>query len=257
MKVVILAGGRGIRITEETSTKPKPMVLIGGHPILWYIMKLYAHYGFAEFVIALGYKGDVIKDYLLRYHTSNNDLEVDLDSGNVHFHKQHRCDWKIRMIDTGMQTLTGGRIKRLESLLRTDGTFMLTYGDGLSDINIRRLLDFHRKHGKLATITAVRPPARFGTMAFEGDLVVEFKEKPQTGRGWINGGFFVFEAGVFDYLKDDTTILERDPLERLAVDGQLVAYKHDGFWQCMDTMRDKIHLEELYKTGNVPWIVWE
>jgi glucose-1-phosphate cytidylyltransferase len=257
MKVVILAGGRGIRITEETSTKPKPMVLIGGQPILWYIMKLYAYHGFAEFVIALGYKGDVIKDYFLRYQASNNDLEVDLASGNVQFHKHHRCDWKVRMIDTGMQTLTGGRIKRLESLLRPEGTFMLTYGDGLSDIHISRLLDFHRKHGKLATITAVRPPARFGTMTFDGDLVAEFKEKPQTGRGWINGGFFVFEPDVFDYLKDDTTILERDPLERLAVDGQLVAYKHDGFWQCMDTMRDKIHLEELYKMGNVPWIVWE
>jgi len=257
MKVVILAGGRGIRISEETSTKPKPMVLIGGQPILWYIMKLYAHFGFAEFVIALGYKGDVIKDYFLRYHASNNDLEVDLASGNVQFHKHHRCVWKVRMIDTGMQTLTGGRIKRLESLLRPEGTFMLTYGDGLSDIHVSRLLDFHRKHGKLATITAVRPPARFGTMTFDGDLVVEFKEKPQTGRGWINGGFFVFESDVFDYLKDDTTILERDPLERLAADGQLVAYKHDGFWQCMDTMRDKIHLEELYKMGNVPWIVWE
>ena len=255
MKVVILAGGRGIRISEETSTKPKPMVEIGGNPILWYIMSLYASRGLKEFILALGYKGEIIKDFFMRYQTSNSDIEVDLASGQLQFHRTHRCDWNVRLIDTGLETLTGGRVKRLEPFLRAEGTFMLTYGDGLSDIDVSRLLSFHRDHGKIATITAVRPPARFGTMAFDGDRVVEFKEKPQTGEGWINGGFFVFEPEVFDYLVDDRTILERDPLERLAADGQLMAHRHTGFWQCMDTMRDKIHLEELIKNKNTPWIV--
>lgn len=256
MNVVILAGGKGTRLTEETSVKPKPMVEIGGYPILWHIMSSYAYYGFKEFVVALGYKGEVIKDYFLRYRPSNSDITVNLASGEINFHKLNGTDWIIHMIDTGIDTLTGGRLHRLEPVLKSDGTFLMTYGDGVSDINISDLLAFHRRHGKLATLTAVRPPARFGTMKFEGNQVSEFKEKPQTGEGWINGGFYVMEPGVFDYLHGDQTVLELDPLERLAADGQLMAYKHEGFWQCMDTLRDKLRLESIWNSGAVPWKVW-
>jgi glucose-1-phosphate cytidylyltransferase len=207
-------------------------------------------------VIAVGYKGEIIKDYFLRYRTSNSDIEIDLSNGHVDFHRIHPCPWKVRIIDTGLDTMTGGRLLRLESYLRSEGTFMMTYGDGVANINIPKLLAFHQKHKKYATLTTVRPPARFGTMLFDGNLVAEFKEKPQTGEGWINGGFFVFDPEVFDYLADDKTILERDPLERLAADGQLVAYKHTGFWQCMDTMRDKKSLIEEWESGCAPWKIW-
>ena len=257
MKVIILAGGKGTRLSEETSTKPKPMVEIGGLPIIWHIMKIYSYYDFKDFVIALGYKGEIIKDFFLNYRSANSDLTIDLDSGNVHYDKNHRTDWTVTLVDSGKDTLTGGRLLRLEPYLRSEGTFMLTYGDGVANINIAELLSFHQKHGKIATISAVRPPARFGTMRFEGNQVIEFKEKPQTGEGWINGGFFVFEMNIFDYLLNDQTVLETDPLERLAADGQLVAYKHAGFWQCMDVLRDKKRLEELWKYGDAPWKVWD
>jgi glucose-1-phosphate cytidylyltransferase len=256
MKVVILAGGRGTRLAEETSVRPKPMVEIGGYPILWHIMNIYACRGFKEFVLALGYKGDVIKDYFVRYAHINGDTTVNLATGEVHSSRPKQADWTIRMIDTGDESMTGGRVNRLRDLLRPEGTFMLTYGDGVANVDISDVLAFHRRHGKIATLTAVRPPARFGTMLFEGDRVAEFEEKPQTGEGWINGGFFVFEPGIFDYLTDDRTVLETEPLERLAADGELMAYRHEDFWQCMDTLRDKQRLEEMWAQKSAPWRVW-
>jgi len=252
MKVVILCGGLGTRLSEETELKPKPLVEIGGRPILWHILKLYAHHGFKEFALALGYKGDSIKRFFLEYYHLDSNLTVNLSKGEARAHEREHEDWIVDLIDTGNQTQTGGRIKRLAHLL--DGeTFMLTYGDGLSNVNLRRLLEFHRAHGKLATVTAVRPPARFGGLVFDGDLVKEFTEKPQIGEGWINGGFFILEPAVLDYLAGDDTVLEREPLERLARDKQLVAYRHDDFWQCMDTLRDARLLESLWQSGNAPW----
>jgi len=256
MKVVILAGGRGTRLTEETEAKPKPMVEIGGRPIIWHIMKHYAHYGFKEFFIALGYKGEVVKHYFLDYRTLSGSMTVDLASGDTLVHDRATEDWMVHLIDTGLDTLTGGRVKRLEPWLRNE-TFMVTYGDGVSDVPLDELLKFHRSHGRLATVTAVRPPARFGGLIFNGDLVAEFTEKPQIGEGWINGGFLVLEPGIFEYLKGDDTSLEADALERLAADGQLGAYRHDRFWQCMDTMRDVRLLESLWKSGKAPWKVWQ
>lgn len=256
MKVVILAGGLGTRLAEETEVKPKPMVEIGGKPILWHIMKHYASYGFQEFFIALGYKGEVIKRYFLDYYALNGSMTIKLCEGEVQVHKKECEDWLVHLMDTGLDTLTGGRVKRLEPWLKTE-TFMVTYGDGISDINIEDLLRFHRLHGRLATVTAVRPPARFGGLIFEGDLVVKFTEKPQIGEGWINGGFLVLEPGVFKYFDGDNTSLEGDVLERLATDGQLAAYRHDRFWQCMDTLRDKRLLESLWQGGKPPWKVWE
>ncbi len=256
MKVVILAGGQGTRLAEETAIKPKPMVEIGGYPMIWHIMKGYAHYGFKDFIVALGYKGEVLKDYFMRYHADNSDITVKLADGSVNFERTHETDWVVRMIDTGDRTLTGGRLHRLEPYLRDHGTFMLTYGDGVSNVDIRHLLAFHKQHATLATVTAVRPPARFGTMQFDGDRVVDFKEKPQMTEGWINGGFFVFEPAVFDYLHGDETVLEGEPLENLAADRQLMAYCHAGFWQCMDTLRDKKRLEEIWRSGKAPWKVW-
>ena len=257
MKAVILAGGHGIRLAEETVIKPKPMVEIGGYPILWHIMKLYAHFGFKDFIIALGYKGEVIKDYFLNYHPANSEITVELGKGLVEYHSSHDEDWTVHLMDTGLNTLTGGRLRRMENHLRKAGTFLTTYGDGICDVNIGEVLEFHKRHGKLATITAVRPPARFGTMKFNGDQVINFKEKYQTGEGWINGGFFVFEPGIFDYLEGDDTILERKPLEQLAADGQLMAYKHEGFWRCMDTLRDKLHLQEMWENEAQPWRIWD
>jgi glucose-1-phosphate cytidylyltransferase len=257
MRTVILAGGLGTRLSEETSVRPKPMVEVGGYPLLWHLMNVYAHYEMKRFVLALGYKGDVIKDYFLRYHATNSDITVNLCSGAVEYHKTHRRDWEVRMIDTGDGTLTGGRLHRLEPHLRDGGTFMLTYGDGIADINIAKLFEFHKQHGRIATLTAVRPPARFGTMQFDGNRVIDFKEKPQTQEGWINGGFFVFEPAVFDYLHGDDSVLEGDPLEHLAEDGELMAYHHDGFWQCMDTLRDRNRLQSLWESGAAPWRVWE
>lgn len=253
MKTVILAGGRGSRLSEETYAKPKPMVEIGGIPILVHIMRLYAHADLRDFVLALGYRGDSIKDYFVNYHLRNSDVVVNLRTRETSYLNPVVPDWTVQMIDTGLDTLTGGRLKRLEPLLAPGGTFMLTYGDGVADIELDRLLAFHRQHGRLATVTAVRPPGRFGTMRIDGDRVGSFKEKPQAGEGWINGGFFVFEPGVFDYLTDDQTVLEQDPLERLSRDGQLMACRHEGFWQPMDTVRDRDLLNELWETGAAPW----
>ena len=255
MKVVILAGGVGTRLVEETEIKPKPMVEIGSQPILWHIMRHYAHYGFKEFIIALGYKGEVIKKHVVDYCSLHSDLTVNLKTGEVKIHNDSQMDWTVELVDTGMATLTGGRLKRLAPYLRND-TFMMTWGDGVSDVDLNRLLAFHRSHGKLATLTAVRPPARFGHLVFEGDRVTQFSEKPQTAEGWINGAYFVLEPGALDYIAGDDTQWEREPLERLARDGELLAYRHDSFWQCMDTLRDKRLLESLWQSGRAPWKVW-
>jgi glucose-1-phosphate cytidylyltransferase len=253
MNVVILAGGRGTRFAEETEVTPKPMIQIGGLPMLWHIMTIYSRSGFKDFVVALGYKGEVITDYFVNFQRQNNDMTVNLATGSVEVNHGHECDWNVRMVRTGMDTMTGGRLRRLEPYLVDGGTFMLTYGDGVSDVNAAEVLRFHKRHGRIATLTAVRPPARFGALEFDGDQVIEFKEKPQTGEGWINGGFFVFEPGIFKYLDGDEAILEADALERLARDGELMAYRHEGFWHCMDTLRDKISLEEIWASGSAPW----
>ncbi|MFH1674064.1 MAG: glucose-1-phosphate cytidylyltransferase [Pseudomonadota bacterium] len=255
MKVAILAGGHGTRLAEETVVKPKPMVEIGSKPILWHIMKIYAHYGFKDFVIALGYKGEIIKKYIIDYCALSSDLTVDLKSGDIKFHEGNSVDWRVQLIYTGLHTLTGGRIKRLAPYIGNE-TFMLTWGDGVSDINIPDLLKFHRSHGKLATLTAVRPPARYGHLEFDGERVMEFSEKPQTGEGWINGAFFVLEPEVFNYIEGDDTQWEKEPLERLAKDGELMAYRHTSFWQCMDTLREKHILENYWRSGNAPWKIW-
>jgi glucose-1-phosphate cytidylyltransferase len=255
VKVGVLAGGVGSRLAEETQVKPKPMVEIGGRPILWHIMMHYAHYGFKRFVVALGYKGEVIKKYVVDYCSLNSNLTVNLQTGDVEIHEAYKTDWTVELVDTGVPTLTGGRIKRLAPYLG-DETFMLTWGDGVSDVNLHDLLASHRSHGKLATMTVVHPAARFGHLDLQGDQVVEFSEKPQTRAGWINGAFFVLEPGVFDYIDGDDTQWEREPLERLARDGQLMAYRHTSFWQCMDTLRDRQLLEELWQSGEAPWKVW-
>ena len=256
MKTVILCGGLGTRLSEETSLRPKPMVEIGAKPILWHIMNIYGAHGFNEFVLALGHKGEVIKDFFLNYYNLQSDLTISLKTGGVDASKKCYRDWVVQLIDTGMKTMTGGRLHRLVDRLNKE-TFMLTYGDGVSNVNIKNLIEFHRSHGRTATVTAVRPSARFGGMKFDGDRVTEFTEKPQTGEGWINGGFFVFEPKVFDYLHGDETVLEGEPLENLAKDGELMAYKHDGFWQCMDTMRDKNFLDTAWEGGDAPWKIWE
>jgi glucose-1-phosphate cytidylyltransferase len=256
MKVVILAGGMGTRLSEETEAKPKPMVEVGGRPVLWHIMKHYAYHGFREFCIALGYRGEAIKRYFLDYYGLSGNVTVDLATGGAHVQQRQCEDWRVHLIDTGLATNTGGRLKRLEEWLR-DETFLLTYGDGLTDVNPRQVLTFHRGHGRLATVTAVRPPARFGGLIFDGDLVAEFTEKPQVGEGWINGGFMVMEPGVLEYLAGDATSLEADGLEKLSIDRQLAAYRHEGFWQCMDTLRDVRVLERLWQSGTAPWKVWE
>lgn len=255
MKAVILAGGIGTRLTEETEIKPKPMVEIGGQPLLWHIMKHYAQFGLTDFYVALGYKGEIIKRYFLDYYTLTSSMSIDLSSGKVNRYEKESEDWQVHLIDTGLATLTGGRVKRLEPWLH-DGTFMVTYGDGVSNVNLQELLAFHRSHGRIATVTAVRPPARFGGLVIDGDLVVNFTEKPQIGEGWINGGFLVFEPGIFNYLDDDHASLEVDALERLAADQQLAAYQHHDFWQCMDTIRDKRLLETLWDEGKAPWKTW-
>lgn len=256
MKVAILAGGTGSRLAEETEVKPKPMVEIGGKPILWHIMMYYAQFDFSEFVIALGYKGEVIKKYMVDYCALNSDLTVSMKTGVVRMKNGQTSDWTVDLVDTGMQTQTGGRIKRLKPYLGKE-TFMLTWGDGLSNVNLDDLLAFHRSHGKLATLTAVRPTARFGHLEMDGDRVVEFSEKPQTREGWINGAFFVLEPEIFDYIEGDATHWEMEPLERLAQEGQLMAYRHTSFWQCMDTLREKVYLESLWQSANAPWKIWE
>ncbi len=255
MKVVILAGGMGTRLAEETVVRPKPMVDIGGKPILWHIMKHYAHYSFNDFVIALGYKSEYIKRYFHDYYyCMNGDITISLSNGKVEVHDGAAEDWVINLVETGLMTNTGGRVKRIERWVEGK-TFMLTYGDGVCNVDLEKLLAFHRAHGKLATVTAVRPPARFGSLSFDGDLVTEFVEKPLTGEGWINGGFFVLEPGVFDYIPGDVA-WEQEPLRRIAQDGQMVAFRHDDFWQCMDTYRDLKILEGYWSSGEAPWKVW-
>ena len=246
----------GTRLAEYTEARPKPMVEIGGKPILWYLMKHYAHYGFSEFVVALGYKGDFIKRYFLDYHGLSGSMMVSLKDGRVTpVGSQVVEDWNIHLADTGQDTMTGGRVLRARPFV-SQSTFMVTYGDGLSDVDLGKLYAFHKSHGKIATVTAVRPPARFGGLVFDGDRVAEFTEKPQIGEGWINGGFMCFEPKIFDYLKSDGTVLEKDALEALARDGQLMAYRHEGFWQCMDTVRDLKVLEGLWGSPNPPWKLW-
>lgn len=254
MRTLILAGGFGSRISEETVAKPKPMVEVGAEPILWHILKHYSHHGFRDFVLALGYRGEVIKQYFAQYAALAGDITIDTASGHVDRRPSVAEDWTVHLVDTGLTTATGGRMRRVAHLL--DGTFMMTFGDGVSDVDIPALVAFHRGHGKLATITAVRPPARFGHVELDGDQVTEFSEKPQTGEGWINGGYMVLEQSVLDYIDTDDQYFQKEPMERLAADGQLMAYRHTSFWQCMDTMRDRVYLEDLWESGRAPWKVW-
>lgn len=255
MKAVILCGGKGTRLSEETQVRPKPMVEIGGIPMLIHIMGVYAKYGVKEFVLALGHKGDFIKNYFQGFYTRSSDFTIDLKTGQIDYLNESRRDWKVTLIDTGEDTLTGGRLMRLQEHLKNEKTFMLTYGDGLSDVNISELYNFHKNHGKHASVTAVRPSARFGEMSIQDKKVMQFAEKPQTEIGWINGGYFVFNQDVFNYLKEgDETILERTPLEQLTKDQQLMAYQHHGHWQCMDTLRDKEYLESVWQSQKAFWI---
>ena len=253
MKIIILAGGFGTRLSEYTDTIPKPMVTIGGKPIIFHIMNHYAKFGFKEFYIALGYKSEIIKDYFLNYRTLNSDFTIDLGTGDITHHNFDNLDWKITLVNTGENTMTGGRVKRIQNFIGNE-TCMLTYGDGVSDVNIKELLNFHKTHKKLVTVTAVRPHARFGELEItENNLVETFKEKPQINNGWINGGFFVLEPEFFSYIEGDNTFLEKEPLEIAAQKKQLIAYKHFGFWQCMDTKRDRDSLEESFINKIGPW----
>ena len=252
MKVVILAGGFGTRLSEYTELIPKPMVTIGNRPILWHIMNSYAKHGYKDFYLALGYKSEMIKDYFLNYKSLNTNFSVDLLTGDVETHDSHPVDWRITLVNTGLYSMTGGRVKRMRKFIGDD-PFLLTYGDGLSDININELVKFHKSHGKMVTVSAVHPSARFGELEIDGDKVISFMEKPQTQQGWINGGFFVMQPEFLDLLEDDMTILEGDPLELVSKMGQLIAYKHNGFWQCMDTKRDRDLLEQLWTQRTAPW----
>jgi glucose-1-phosphate cytidylyltransferase len=255
MKVVILAGGLGTRLAEETEIKPKPLVEIGERPILWHIMKHYAGYGFKEFIIALGYKGDLIKRFFLEQATLQGNLSIEMRTGKAVVRDQTHEDWLVHLVDTGLESSTGGRIARVRDYLDKE-TFMLTYGDGVSNVDLNALLALHRKYNRIATLTAVRPPARFGGLVFEGDLIADFTEKPQIGEGWINGGFMAMEPELLNYIPSDSTNLEVDVLEKLAGKGQLAAYRHEDFWQCMDTLRDKKLLESLWQRGSAPWKTW-
>ncbi|MHB0961372.1 MAG: glucose-1-phosphate cytidylyltransferase [Pirellulaceae bacterium] len=256
MRVVILAGGMGTRLQEETVARPKPMVEVGGMPILWHIMKHFQSHGFRDFVIALGYMGDFIKTYFLNRYNLSGHLSIDFASGQIDREELIQEDWRVRLVDTGLHTETGGRVKRLQSWLAGE-TFIVTYGDGLSNVDVHALVCFHRRHKRLATITAVRPPARFGGLVLDGDMVASFTEKPSAGEGWINGGYLVFEPEIFNYLGDDRSSLEVNTLERLAADSQLAAFQHADFWQCMDTLRDKHYLEGLWRNGHAPWRTWD
>lgn len=257
MKVVILAGGFGTRISEESHLKPKPMIEIGERPILWHIMKIYSHYGFNDFVICLGYKGYCIKEYFAHYFLHESDVTFDFRNANQRMIHTHSAEpWSVTLVNTGLETMTGGRVKRIKEYVGNE-PFMLTYGDGVADVNIRELVDYHTSHGKLATVTSIQPAGRFGALDLDSNNVIHgFKEKPKGDGAWINGGFFVMQPEVFDHIDGDSTVLEKEPLERLTNDGQLVAYKHNGFWQPMDSMRDKNQLEDLWKTGSAPWKVW-
>jgi glucose-1-phosphate cytidylyltransferase len=255
MKIVILAGGFGTRLAEETEIKPKPMVTIGERPILWHIMKHYAKYGHKEFIIALGYKGEVIKRFFLEETTLQGDLSIRMQTASVTARNQLHEDWIVHLVDTGLESSTGGRIARVREYLDNE-TFMLTYGDGVSNVDLEALLALHKKCGRVVTLTAVRPPARFGGLIFNGDLIAQFTEKPQIGEGWINGGFMVMEPKILDYIPSDETNLEAQVLEQLARENQLAAYRHDDFWQCMDTLRDKRQLESMWQEGNAPWKTW-
>lgn len=255
MKVAILAGGVGSRLMEETTTRPKPMVEIGGKPILWHIMKYYSTFGFREFVVALGYKGEYIKRWFVDYASLTSDLTVETGNGNVASTSPGGDDWTVHLVDTGQHTGTAGRIKRLRPVLGEE-RFLLTWGDGVADVDLDALVAFHEEHGRHCTLTAVRPPARFGHLEILGDAITHFSEKPQTGEGWINGAFFVCEPQVHDYVPGDEAMFEREPLEGLAKDGQLMAYRHRGFWQCMDTLRDRVLLDRLWEQGEAPWRVW-
>jgi glucose-1-phosphate cytidylyltransferase len=255
MKVVILAGGKGTRLAEETSVRPKPMVEVGGKPVLWHLMKIYAAHGFTEFLVACGYKGEMIKEYFHNFPIHSSDFFLDLATGDRTVVNGCGINWSVGVIDTGADTMTGGRIRRLRKWIGDD-PFMVTYGDGLGDINICALAEFHRSHGKIATVTAVRPPSRFGNLTLQGSAVCEFMEKPQTDEGWINGGFFVFNPEIFDYLEDDLTVLEKEPLEDLAQARELMAFRHPGFWQPMDTLRERQLLDSLWSGGQAPWKVW-
>ena len=254
MKVIILAGGFGSRLSEYTEIIPKPMVKIGGRPILWHIMHNYATFGHKDFYLALGYKAEIIKEYFLHYRSLNADFKVDLSTGDVEPYQLDDVDWRVTLAYTGLKTMTGGRVKQLKSFIGNE-TFMLTYGDGVADINFDALLKFHKSHGKMVTITAVHPGARFGELNIEDQKVVTFQEKPQISQGWINGGYFIMEPRLFDLIENDKTILEREPLEKAAEMGELMAYHHEGFWQCMDTKRDRDSLEEMYQSGKPPWVI--
>ena len=254
MKVIILAGGFGTRISEYTETIPKPMVTIGGRPILWHIMNTYAHFGHKDFYLALGYKANIIKKYFINYSSLNSDFTVDLSSGSVKPHQIDKTDWLVTLVDTGLDSMTGGRVKRLKPFIGNEPV-MLTYGDGVADIDLAALLEFHKSHGKLVTVTAVHPGARFGELEIDNRMVTTFQEKPQTGKGWINGGYFIIEPDFFDLIDGDSTILEQEPLEKAAAIGELMAYHHEGYWQCMDTKRDRDNLDALWKAGDAPWRV--
>ena len=253
MKTIILAGGYGTRLAEHTTEIPKPLVSIGAYPIVWHIMQHYSYFANNEFILALGYKGQKIKEYFINYNQLQSDLRVRLSTGDVEILKPNNLAWKISLIDTGLETMTGGRIKRLESLI-DDDCFFMTYGDGLSNVDLNKLKEFHLSHGKIATLTSVRPSARFGELEIDGDLITNFEEKPRLKQGWVNGGFFVLNKKVFDYISGDQVVFEREPLQNLAKDGQLMAFKHEGFWQCMDTFKDKMLLEKYWQS-NPPWLM--
>ena len=254
MKVVILAGGLGTRLSEFTELIPKPMIRIGDKPMLWHIMKIYSHFGINNFCLALGYKSEVIKNYFLHYKELNSNLTIDLAKDTVSFHQTDNEDWKITMVDTGENTMTGGRIKRLKNFIGNQ-TFMMTYGDGVANVNIKESLDFHKKHGKLVTVTSVHPSSRYGELSINEDKVTSFKEKPHLNEGWINGGFFVIEPEFLELIDDDNTVLEQNPLEKVAEMGQLMTFRHKGFWHSMDTKRDYENLKQIWKEGNPPWIM--